>query len=199
MSAVSIARGLRYAAETHLHGLRPVPASGSSIAPEGRASSPSDLSRPACVVGETSHGAALFAARDIAAGTTVLLIAGRLLQHPTRFSIQLGDGVHIEADGTLPEAEMRARHPWRFLNHSCDPNARVDARSLVALRPIACGEQVTFDYTTTEASMAEPFTCLCGASGCVGSVRGFLHLDEAQQAARRALLAPHLRALLQVR
>lgn len=159
----------------------------------------SDRFRAPCVVGETTHGAALFATRDIAAGTTVLLIEGRLQPHPTRFSIQLDDGVHIEADGALPDAEMRLRHPWRFLNHSCDPNARVEARSLVALRPIACGEQITFDYTTTEASMAEPFACLCGASACVGSVQGFLHLSEAQQSARRAMLAPHLRALLPVR
>jgi hypothetical protein len=147
-------------------------------------------------VGETSHGAALFAARDIAAGTTVLLIEGTLQRHPTRYSIQLDVDVHIEADGTLPDAEMRRMHPWRFLNHSCDPNATVQARALVALRPIAAGEQITFDYTTTEGSMTEPFDCLCGASGCVGTVRGFLHLLPAQQQARRERLAPHLRALL---
>jgi hypothetical protein len=32
----------------------------------------------------------------------------------------------------------------------------------------------------------------------VGSVQGFLHLNEAQQAARRTRLAPHLRTLLPV-
>lgn len=157
----------------------------------------SDLFRSPCVVGETTHGAALFATRDIAAGTTVLLIEGRLQPHPTRFSIQLDDGVHIEADGALPDAEMRLRHPWRFLNHSCDPNARVEARSLVALRPIACGEQITFDYTTTEAEMAEPFDCLCGSPRCVGRVRGFLHLPQREQFARRTHLAPHILRILE--
>jgi len=151
----------------------------------------------ACTVGETSHGAALFATRDIAAGTTVLPIEGTLQGHPTRYSIQLDVDVHIEADGALPDDEMRRRHPWRFLNHSCDPNAAVQSRSLIALRPIAAGEQITFDYTTTEGSMAEPFTCLCGASGCVGEVRGFTHLSATEQQARRDRLAPHLRALLE--
>jgi len=177
-----------------LHGFRPVPPTASSIA-----HATTVPHRPTYTVGETTHGAALFATRDIAAGTTILHIEGRLQQHPTRYSIQLGDAEHIEADGSLPDDEMRVRHPWRFLNHSCDPNACVEGRMLLALRPIACGEQITFDYTTTEASMAEPFACLCGASGCVGSVQGFLHLHEAQQAARRTRLAPHLRALLPVR
>ncbi|MEY5032012.1 MAG: Phosphoribosylformylglycinamidine synthase [Planctomycetota bacterium] len=112
-----------------------------------------------------------------------------------------GRGALEEANAVLGLAladdEMRRRHPWRFLNHSCDPSAAVQSRSLIALRPIAAGEQITFDYTTTEGSMAEPFTCLCGASGCVGTVRGFAHLSAAEQRARRDRLAPHLRALLE--
>lgn len=139
-------------------------------------------------------GAALFATCRIPAGTRVLAIEGRLQSHPTRYSIQLDVATHIEADGQLPEAEMRRRHPWRFLNHSCDPNARVQGTTLVAVRAIGEGEQITFDYTTTEASMAEPFDCMCGAEGCLGTVRGFAHLDEDARRARADRLAPHLRA-----
>lgn len=152
---------------------------------------PAKIASP-CEVRDTPMGAALFATCRIPFGTRVLSIEGRLQSHPTRYSIQLDVGTHIEADGDLPDGEMRRRHPWRFLNHSCDPNARVEGRMLVALRPIAEGEQITFDYTTTESSMAEPFDCMCGSKECLGTVRGYAHLDEPARRARAGRLAPHL-------
>jgi SET domain-containing protein len=142
------------------------------------------------------HGAGVFATREIASGERIMTIDGRTQPKPTRYSIQLDHGVHIEASATLPDAEMRMRHPWRFLNHSCDPNARVQDQSLLACRPIHAGEQVTFDYTTTEADMAEPFACVCGTPACVGTVRGFNHLSSADRRARATRLAPHLKSLL---
>lgn len=146
-----------------------------------------------CTVRDVPHGAGLFSLRDFARGAEILPINGRLQKSPTRYSIQLDDGVHIEADGALAEREMRARHPWRFLNHSCEPNAAIDGRRLVALRAIRAGEQITFDYTTTEADMAEAFDCGCGARDCIGRVRGFLHLGADARRARADRLAPHLR------
>lgn len=150
----------------------------------------------ACTVRDLPHGAGLFSLRAFAQGDPILAITGRIQSTPTRYSIQLDHGVHIEADGNLPDHEMRVRHPWRFLNHSCEPNAAVDGRRLVALRAIGAGEQITFDYTTTEADMAEPFDCGCGARGCLGHVRGFLHLAGTAKRARAHRLAPHLRSHL---
>jgi len=147
-----------------------------------------------CAVRDTPMGAALFATSRTPLGSRVLFIDGRIQSQPTRYSIQLDVGKHIEADGALPEHEMRQRHPWRFLNHSCDPNARVQGQTLVATRAIAEGEQITFDYTTTEADMAEPFDCVCGSRGCIGTVRGFVHLSEQAKRERADRLAPHLRA-----
>lgn len=155
-------------------------------------SSPTRLE--SCIVRDTPMGAALFATCGIPLGARVLVIEGRIQSHPTRYSIQLDEGKHIEADGALPEPEMRRRHPWRFLNHSCDPNARVLGQALIAIRAIAEGEQITFDYTTTESEMAEPFDCVCGSESCIGTVRGFAHLSEQARRARADRLAPHLRA-----
>ncbi len=150
----------------------------------------------ACVVRDMQHGAGLFATRELARGARIFIIEGTLQTFPTRYSIQLDHGVHIEADGMTTDAQMRARHPWRFLNHSCDPNARIQGRSVIARRPIAVGEQINFDYTTTEADMAEPFTCQCGSSRCLKDVRGFAHLSSDEQMARATRLAPHLKPLL---
>jgi hypothetical protein len=55
---------------------------------------------------------------------------------------------------------------------------------------IAHGEQITFDYTTTELDMAERFLCLCGTSGCDGLVRGYAHLSPAAQRARAGRIPP---------
>lgn len=141
-------------------------------------------------------GAGLFALRSFAAGDAILAIDGRMQAGPTRFSIQLDVDAHIEADAALPDAEMRTRHPWRFLNHACDPNAGIAGRTLVALRNIEAGDQLTFDYTTTEADMAEPFDCRCGSGSCIGRVRGFAHLSDELKRQRAGRVAPHLRALL---
>jgi hypothetical protein len=150
----------------------------------------------ACTVRDLPFGAGLFALRRFAAGDAILTINGRMQSGPTRYSIQLDVDAHIEADAALPESEMRTRHPWRFLNHSCEPNAGVAGRRLVALRSIEPGDQLTFDYTTTEADMAEPFDCHCGAAACIGRVRGFAHLSDDLKRQRAARIAPHLRALI---
>jgi len=148
-------------------------------------------------VRDTAHGAALFATHAFARGERILLIEGRTQRSPTRYSIQLDTNLHIEADGDLASEAMRVRHPWRFLNHACDPVARVSGDALYALRAIAGGDEITFDYTTTEADMAEPFECHCGSPRCVGRVQGFLHLPQREQFARRTHLAPHILRILE--
>ncbi len=58
--------------------------------------------------------------------------------------------------------------PMHMTNHSCDPNASFNASGmLVALRDIASGEEITYDYVAHPIP-ASPwsFECLCGASNC---------------------------------
>jgi SET domain-containing protein len=149
-----------------------------------------------CSVRETTTGVGVFATRDIDAGERVLDINGTVQRHPTRYSIQVTLDEHIECHESLSTEEMRARFPWRFLNHCCEPNASIVGRTLVARQAIRAGEQVTFDYTTTEATMAEPFGCRCGAAKCLGHVSGFLALTAGEQHARAAFVAPHLKSFL---
>jgi hypothetical protein len=52
---------------------------------------------------------------------------------------------------------------------------------------------VTFDYNTTESSMASPFDCHCGSALCVGLVRGADHLTPPQRARLASYLADYLR------
>jgi hypothetical protein len=85
-----------------------------------------------------------------------------------------------------------ARFPWRFLNHGCEPNTRIVGLNVVALRAIQPGEEFTFDYNTTEASMEWPFDCHCRSARCHGMIRGFMHLPRHEQERLRPVLAAHL-------
>ncbi|MBX9618038.1 MAG: SET domain-containing protein-lysine N-methyltransferase [Hyphomicrobiales bacterium] len=61
---------------------------------------------------------------------------------------------------------------WAPQNHSCDPNTGYDGLDVIALRPIAEGEELTLDYATFCNEAAEGFTCGCGAVSCRGFVTG---------------------------
>lgn len=134
------------------------------------------------------------ATQGIAAGEAILAIDGAVVAQPSRWSIQVGEAEHVELPAPLPLADELDCHPWRFLNHACAPNAMLCGRTLVARRAIAKGDEVTFDYTTTEYEMACPFLCGCGAPDCLGVVRGFRWLSPAQRQARAPWLAAHLLA-----
>lgn len=62
--------------------------------------------------------------------------------------------------------------PMHVTNHSCDANGTFVDGFLVAVRPIAPGEEITFDYTAHPLP-ASPwdFACGCGAANCAGRVR----------------------------
>lgn len=58
-------------------------------------------------------------------------------------------------------------------NHSCAPNAGFNGHiELVAMRDIAAGEEVTFDYATCLTTGFGDMDCLCGTSNCRGRVTG---------------------------
>lgn len=132
------------------------------------------------------------ACADIAAGAEILAFEGIVSAAAERYSVQVGDGLHLSPP---PEPELSAhprRYAWRFLNHSCAPNAAVVGRALVARGAIRAGDEITFDYRTTELEMAEPFTCRCGH--CDGAViRGYGALSAAERRRLGPWAADHLR------
>ena len=61
------------------------------------------------------------------------------------------------------------QEPERCINHSCDPNCYVKTidgiRNVLALRDIAEGEEITFDYAINGDNEGT-FLCHCGAKRC---------------------------------
>jgi hypothetical protein len=134
----------------------------------------------------------LLAAESLPADSYLFPIDGQLTSRPSRYSVQIDQEIHVDLGAGHSLEEEFDRFYWRFMNHSCEPNAVIRRRAVFALKPIRVGEQIAFDYNTTEYELAEPFECRCGSSRCDGLIRGFRFLARREQERLRPWLADHL-------
>jgi hypothetical protein len=126
---------------------------------------------------ETVFGWGVFADCDYKAGD--LVVTGFLPEHhalstePSKYTVQTDIDKHWWMD--LPAS---------FINHSCHPNLGLKPPSnnttsavydFYAKRNIKAGEQLFWDYETTEYEISEKFNCQCGAPNCRKSLKGFRH------------------------
>lgn len=86
-----------------------------------------------------------------------------------------------------------------FLNHSCEPNSYIDFNKLClrALRDIEKGEEIRYNYMTTEYVLHEKFICDCGSRQCYKNVKGFKYLSRDQKLKLKPYLSPYLRKKLE--
>ena len=61
-----------------------------------------------------------------------------------------------------------------FINHSCDPNCEADeirGRVIIrAIRNIAVGEELVYDYNLYDGDVDDLALCVCGSRKCRGSM-----------------------------
>ena len=113
---------------------------------------------------------AFFAKRTYQPGDVVIeFSASQVLSEPSYLTVQVGIDRHIL---------LYPQH-LQYINHSCDPNVFFDtyAMQIVALKPIAEGDEMTFFYPSTEWDMAQPFTCFCGCRNCLREIKGAAHIN----------------------
>lgn len=113
---------------------------------------------------------AFFAQRKYEAGQVVAeFSAGKVLSNPTYLTVQVDVDKHI----------MLQPEHLQYINHSCDPNVFFDTYTMqvVALKPIAEGDEMTFFYPSTEWDMVQPFKCNCGTRRCLGEIKGAAHIN----------------------
>lgn len=81
------------------------------------------------------------------------------------------------------------------INHSCEPNAGflTGETVLFALRDIASGEEITFDYATSLAEPGWTLECCCGAACCRKLVRSWLDEAEGYRRSKRHIALTYLR------
>lgn len=115
-----------------------------------------------------------FARQPIQKGEIIVIWSGiivneqQLNQLPKIYqqhSIQVEEGYYL--------VSSRADEPADYINHSCEPNAwLVGQITLVARRDIAAGEEICYDYATSDGSPYDEFTCHCGTPTCRKQVTG---------------------------
>ena len=141
------------------------------------------------------EGKGIFAARHIADGEVICTFDGTRYRIPELKELyaqgvervddplQIGRDLYIDLD-----------EPYIYSNHSCAPNAGMRGEAIMfALRNINPGEEITYDYSTTEWTDDEAWgvnwtdtwriPCCCGSQQCRGEIRGYPLLPEVQKEA----------------
>ncbi len=99
-------------------------------------------------------------------------------QEYLRYAYQVGENMYSGRKHNKPE------DPADYTNHSCDANTWfVHDHTMTARRDILPGEEVTYDYATSEVDENFLMACGCGAANCRKIVRGTDHLLPEVQAA----------------
>jgi hypothetical protein len=131
-------------------------------------------------------GYSLFADEPIESGETILFFEQNFVDQSTNKTLRIDEHLHqLSMDPNLPE---------NFVNHSCDANAYIDfqALSLRASRKIEKGEEIAYNYFTTDYENEDVFDCHCGAKNCKKRITGFKSLPLKQKMEIRERLSPFL-------
>lgn len=94
----------------------------------------------------------LFSKCDFQVGEIVCPVEGEEIDKPNRYSVQVAENLHINV-----------QEPVKYINHNCVGNIRLIGRNFIANEPINIGDEISFNYNSSEDELAEPFTCFrCG-------------------------------------
>jgi uncharacterized protein len=135
--------------------------------------------------GSPIQGQGAFATRPIRKGTRIVEYTGERIdadEADRRYDDDTMESHHtflfVLNDDEIVDAGVGGNEA-RFINHSCAPNCEAIIESgrifIYALRGIAPGEELVYDYAYERAGPYEPawdtlYTCRCGAADCRGSI-----------------------------
>jgi hypothetical protein len=139
-------------------------------------------------------GMGVFAIEPVAGGEILAMWGGRIVpvqeiyqfnEQQRHYVIQVEEGLFLTPSDPTEAAE--------YVNHSCDPSAGLNGQiALVALRDIASGEEICFDYAMSESHSLFEFECRCGSPRCRGWLRADDWLDPELQRRYAGYFSPYL-------
>ena len=127
------------------------------------------------------HGKGVFAVQPIAAGETIIEYVGEVIsweEAQRRHPHDLCDPNHtfyFHIDGDHVIDALFDGNASKWINHACDPNCESDERDgrifIQAVRDIAAGEELNYDYGLVlderyTAKLKAEYACHCGAPDC---------------------------------
>jgi hypothetical protein len=123
----------------------------------------------------STAGRGVFATRRFVAGELLAVWGGwiittvelnRLRKTEQTYAVQVEEDLYL----LTPRSKVAGAD---FINHSCDPNAGLEGSiSLVAIRGIEPGEEVSYDYAMADSNPHLGFDCSCGSALCRVKVTG---------------------------
>lgn len=131
------------------------------------------------------HGKGVYAVRPIKAGEMVLEYKGKIITWRKALALHPHDPsqpnhtfyFHLD-DGHVIDGKQGGNSA-RWINHGCEPNLEAEQDGnhvfLRALRDIAVGEELLFDYALMiegrkTAKVRKEYACFCGAPTCRGTM-----------------------------
>ncbi len=131
------------------------------------------------------HGKGVFAVQDIAEGEVLIEYTGAVIgwqeaqdRHP-HDPLQPNHTFYFHVDEDRVIDANFGGNSSRWINHSCNPNCFADERDgrifITALRNIAAGEELNYDYGLMLDERYTPqlkaeYACWCGAAQCRGTM-----------------------------
>ena len=138
------------------------------------------------------HGNGVFAIADVPAGSVLCQYGGERITHDEadeRYgdSLETGHTFLFTLNDEYIVDGNRGGNVARWINHSCEPNCqsqvaehpgsdrRRDRIEILALRDIAAGEELTYDYgirldVPHTARLKALWPCRCGSARCTGTL-----------------------------
>jgi uncharacterized protein len=90
-------------------------------------------------------------------------------------------------------APLRINPGW-YINHSCNPNSGIkDSVKIVAIKNIRKGEEVTFDYSTSESETEWYLICHCENKNCRRIIRPYKFLSTELKLRYRDFISEYLK------
>lgn len=142
-------------------------------------------------------GLGVFAVEAVEPGELIAVWGGRIVSRTEAAALPPGERRYVvqveEAQYLAPLIPIDAAE---YVNHCCQPNTGLVGQiTLAALRRIEPGEEITFDYATTDSSDFLGFSCACAKSPC----RGMVAPDDWRRADVQATNCGHFSPYLQRR
>ena len=130
-------------------------------------------------VHDSKFGKGIFATENISKGSPIMAIHGERLNFSD--SLELGDWESYCLQVGI-DSYIIAEPPFRFSNHSCDPNAGINSKlELFALRSIGKSEEIVWDYSSSMLERHWTMRCHCGSLTCRRLVTDFDFLPKQTQ------------------
>ena len=124
------------------------------------------------VVSPEKGGKAVYADQPIGTGEVVAIWGGYIVDAAGLSQLSEEEQGHtVQVADAHWLAPLNMDEPADNINHSCQPNCGLQGQILlVAMQPIAIGEEITFDYAMSDSSPFDEFDCQCGTPLCRGKV-----------------------------